>query len=431
MDAPPDPTTELDPTEQLRLLLLADREPSAQQIRALVDQGANLFTCGSESVSHFNTALMICIEKNYPNALRTLLECGAPPNQFTPQWTTALHGAAYRGHEAMLRDLIAFGGNPHIKDGKQATPLHEAASNGQTHIMSLLKHHEANLNEQDKQGNTPLHKAIEHDRERTLSPQSTTIAWLIEAGADVNQPNDALNSPLHLAARTGNIPAVSLLLSAGAHADQQNQKKQTPLHLACRGDNLWIVEQLLRHGADPNRQDGRSFTPLLWASVSDNPKAIALLGNWAVDLEAAESSGMNALQWAVKFYKMPAISALLDLGACIPANFSTHSMTTERMAQAVTRWHQFLSDNPPDVHALTPQDLVLFGNLGTLKEALSPKFWQGHDHALRELLLQTNPSLLRGIFTAIPGLASLLSEPTGIISDWTHQLPSQSTTKFV
>ena len=52
------------------------------------------------------------------------------------------------------------------------------------------------------------------------------VSWLVEELAsleeDVDQLSSGGNSPLHLAAKRGNVAAVSTLLNAGAHVDLKN-----------------------------------------------------------------------------------------------------------------------------------------------------------------------------------------------------------------
>ena len=52
---------------------------------------------------------------------------------------------------------------------------------------------------QEGSGNIALHLAV-------LFFQSISIAILLDAGADASWQNFSLNSPVHLAARNGNLP---------------------------------------------------------------------------------------------------------------------------------------------------------------------------------------------------------------------------------
>ena len=52
---------------------------------------------------------------------------------------------------------------------------------------------------QEEDGNTALHLAV-------LLFQSISVAILLDAGADASWLNVSLDSPVHLAARNGNLP---------------------------------------------------------------------------------------------------------------------------------------------------------------------------------------------------------------------------------
>ena len=61
------------------------------------------------------------------------------------------------------------------------------------------------------------------------------VAALIADGADVNEPmtDEDGGTPLLLAVYKGHAEVVTTLLAANADVDQPTNKGQTPLHLAC------------------------------------------------------------------------------------------------------------------------------------------------------------------------------------------------------
>lgn len=61
----------------------------------------------------------------------------------------------------------------------------------------------------------------------------SAIVDFIERGSDVRLPDNHGNTPLHEAAKSGNLDAVLALKSAGASVHDRNEKEQTALHLAC------------------------------------------------------------------------------------------------------------------------------------------------------------------------------------------------------
>lgn len=56
-------------------------------------------------------------------------------------------------------------------------------------------------------------------------------------------------TPLHIAARLGNVDNVTLLLQHGANADAVTKDLYTPLHIAAKEGNEEVASVLLDHGA--------------------------------------------------------------------------------------------------------------------------------------------------------------------------------------
>jgi ankyrin len=56
-------------------------------------------------------------------------------------------------------------------------------------------------------------------------------------------------TPLHIAARMGNVDNVVLLLQHGANPDATTKDNYTPLHIAAKEGHEEVVSVLLDHGA--------------------------------------------------------------------------------------------------------------------------------------------------------------------------------------
>jgi len=79
---------------------------------------------------------------------------------------------------------------------------------------------------------------------------------------DVNLPDDAGRTPLHLAATRCRIDAAKLLLDKGAKIDAKAAGGTTALHLAAQSGCLDMVNLLLSKGAKVNARDDQERTPL-------------------------------------------------------------------------------------------------------------------------------------------------------------------------
>jgi tetratricopeptide (TPR) repeat protein len=64
------------------------------------------------------------------------------------------------------------------------------------------------------------------------------VRLLLEFGANVNQPMDDGDTPIHMAYYRGNKEAIQLLLEYGANINAVNQKGKTPLHCLLAQENI-------------------------------------------------------------------------------------------------------------------------------------------------------------------------------------------------
>ncbi len=69
-------------------------------------------------------------------------------------------------------------------------------------------------------------------------------------------------TPLHWAARHGQVSTVKRLLQEGAAIDAREHMGRTPLHVAAMGNHRDTVELLIARGAEINARDRWNVTPL-------------------------------------------------------------------------------------------------------------------------------------------------------------------------
>ena len=93
----------------------------------------------------------------------------------------------------------------------------------------------------------------------------TTIAAVVLVGCG--------GSPIHDAARDGNIEAVKQHLAAGTDVNAKTLSGMTPLQTAASWGNKEIVELLIAKGADVNAKIADGYTPLDRTNPPANPYA--------------------------------------------------------------------------------------------------------------------------------------------------------------
>lgn len=152
--------------------------------------------------------------------VRALLQQGADVNAAQSDGLTALHWAAMNNNREMV-DLLLYAGatvRPLTRVGGYQ-PLHLAARSGHTEVAEALLAAGANPNAWTSTGVTPLHFAA-------LANAPATIRVLAQAGADLNAPDGYQSrTPLIFAAGRNATDAVSTLLELGANASLQTDLK--------------------------------------------------------------------------------------------------------------------------------------------------------------------------------------------------------------
>jgi ankyrin repeat protein len=105
----------------------------------------------------------------------------------------------------------------------------------------------------------------------------------VQSGED--WPGDAHTwlrvSPLHEAARKGDLREAKKLLKAGADVNARDEHLQsTPLAYAAKFGQLKMVKFLLKHGAPKRLPDDPEWaTPLAWATRRGHEEIVKLLSS--------------------------------------------------------------------------------------------------------------------------------------------------------
>ncbi|OQV14234.1 putative Transient receptor potential cation channel subfamily A member 1 [Hypsibius exemplaris] len=280
-----------------------------------------------------------------------------------------LHVAAEVDNVEASKILIRYGSNPH---GRQLEyyglqPVQVAASKGAIKVLTYLTNELVTFKGQrfisttDLEGSTALHWAV-------LGGEIACVKHLLEQGAAVDfvQTKGPRATPLHFACIEASLPIVQLMAEirpiefrkALAIPDIQGC---TPLHRAVVLDRVDLVKYLLDKGAQLDLEDHQGRTPIILAAIREawltvdvlidwgaNPFACnridlrhvghhaAMVGSdprpcralnemlkrhpeWKRNLDAVDSFGYTALQYAAGYGHVQAFHGLLAIGASITA----------------------------------------------------------------------------------------------------------------
>jgi ankyrin repeat protein len=279
-------------------LLLACTNGNAAIVQALLAAGAN----ANAVLESGESALMLASRGGNAVAVQALLKHGANVNaregtrgQTALMWAVANrrpavvgvlleHGADVAARSETRRLVFNMGGNRSAGSASKDTPLEEVALGG----------------------STPLHFAA-----RSGDVESAKL--LIAKGANVNETAADGNTVLIVAAHSGNGTLAALLLEHGADA-KAAPLGYTALHAAVLrgtlrdrgvknsdpGAGLTLVKALLAHGADANARVAKGTPIRRWSHD------FALLDRWV---------GATPFWLAARFLELDIMRALAAAGA--------------------------------------------------------------------------------------------------------------------
>ncbi|KAI6660523.1 Ankyrin repeat domain-containing protein 55-like [Oopsacas minuta] len=177
--------------------------------------------------------------------------------------------------------------------------------------MQVFSPDELLMREVLEDGLTPLHVAAKLG-------QLHQIHLLISTGADVNAVDRHGRIPLMLTFNEQliHMDCVQTLVNDSSFLNQQVTDGATTLHMACYLGHYNLVEYLLAKGADARISDGEGRLPIHWATHPYNPKSIQYIVNRHPHiLNATDDANMTPLMWAAYHNQIACVSLLLSLGA--------------------------------------------------------------------------------------------------------------------
>ena len=122
----------------------------------------------------------------------------------------------------------------HSRYYSRSTLLHRAAGSGEASLVEFLLELGAEPNTLDSGGHTPLYYVA---NECSAPDGVEVVRILVKSGANVNACDGVQRcTPLHMAARRGNVEIANALLECGADAALKDKRGDTPLQRAinCR-----------------------------------------------------------------------------------------------------------------------------------------------------------------------------------------------------
>ncbi len=129
--------------------------------------------------------------------------------------------------------------------------LHFACGSGCVEVVALLLRLGTDADIQDRGGHTPLYAVANECASET---GAQIVRMLVQAGAQVSAGGGITRAtPLHMAARRGNVEIARALLDCGAEIEALDSKGVTPLERAINCRRHLVSQLLLERGAASQR----------------------------------------------------------------------------------------------------------------------------------------------------------------------------------
>lgn len=206
-------------------------------------------------------------------------------------WTPLLI-ASHRGHMELISTLLANHGRVDVFDLEGRSALHLAAERGYLQVCDALLANKAFINAKSRVGRTALHLAA-------MNGFSDLVKFLIQDhGAVIDVLTLRKQTPLHLAAASGQLEICKLLLELGASIDATDDQGQKPIHAAAMNNYSEVAQLFLQ-----------KHPSLVMACTKD--------GNTCAHIAAMQGS-IRVIEELMKFDRQGVISARNKLTEATP-----------------------------------------------------------------------------------------------------------------
>ena len=251
-----------------------------------------------------------------------LLQAGAQYQAYDETGITPLYAASLRGHMAVVEHLVdAIGDVDAPCTNGRATALHAAAYADRLAVVKRLVQRGASVVAKDNEGYLPLHMAAE-------AGALDVVVFLRQRGSPVDCNTGAGVTAVELASAHGHVAVMQALLRMGAVLEAPLAKKRSdsPLHIAAKHGQVDVVSFLLDMGMSPNGVNASGQTPLLLAVESGHASVVRKL--MEVD-ESTKATAALALARAACWGHLDVVRLLVAAGVPLSKGDETALAATQ------------------------------------------------------------------------------------------------------
>ncbi len=262
-------------------------------------------------------AFLAEVSQNNEEAVNLFINAGISLAAKDEQGRTALMIAAERENIPILKKLIKC--DPALlnsADSNGYTALMTAARQGRSTTVALLLENGADVNYQvpsAESAATALQAVL--NTPDFKDEHMNILQKLLQQGAQVKARNKAGHFPLLFAAEHGYTKAAVALLEQGANINDVTPSGQFPLMVAACKGYFDFIATLAVKGANMTMALPDGKTPLMCAAQEGHVSTIRVLLENGVDINAKTAGGATALTEATRAGRIEAIPLLLEQGA--------------------------------------------------------------------------------------------------------------------
>ena len=153
-------------------------------------------------------------------------------------WAPLL-AASSKGHKDVVELLLKCNARVDVFDNEGRSALHLAADCGSMDVCQSLLERNAFVNSKTKKGMTSLHFVANKG-------YSNLVDYLVtKHGATIESLTIKKQTPMHMAAASGNLDTIEKLIDLEAMVDSNDDFDQKPIHLAAQHDHTNVVKKFL------------------------------------------------------------------------------------------------------------------------------------------------------------------------------------------
>lgn len=244
------------------------------------------------------TPLLIACHRGHLELVNTLLSNHARVDVFDTEGRSALHLAAERGYLEVCDSLLTNKAFINSKSRNGRTALHLAAMNGYTHLVKfLIKDHNAVIDVLTLKKQTPLHLAA-------ASGQIEVCRSLLELGANIDATDELGQKPIHAAAQNNFSEVAQLFLQQHPSLVMAtNRDGNTCAHIAAMQGSVKVIEELMKfdkNGVISARNRLNDSTPLQLAAEGGHADVVKALVRAGASITDENKSGFTGVHLAAQ-----------------------------------------------------------------------------------------------------------------------------------